>query len=69
MPRQNRWIQGAQPKKGALHRQLGYPSHDTIPLGVLRMIKDADVGTHIRGQPVTPLLKKRVNFALNVRKR
>ena len=67
--KQNRWIQAAKPKKGALHRQLGYPSHDTIPLGVLRKIMDANVGTHVRGQTITPLLKKRVNFALNVRKR
>ena len=68
MPRQNRWIQGAHVKKGALHRQLGYdPSHH-LPLGLLKEIEAADIGVHVRGRKVTRLMKRRVNFALNVRR-
>ena len=62
------FIQGAHIKKGALHRQLGYPEGEKIPLGLLREIKSANVGTHVRGRTVTPLLKKRVNFAINIRR-
>lgn len=54
-------------RKGALHRQLGYPSGKHIPPGLEREILDAKVGMHIRGHAVTPLLKKRVNFAMNAR--
>ena len=68
MPRQNRWIQGAHIKHGALHRQLGYDPSRRIPLGLLREIKGSDIGTHVRGRKVTRLLKQRVNFALNVRR-
>ena len=63
-----KWIQQAAPKKGALHRQLGYPQTETLPLGLLKEIKQANPGTHVRGYTVTPLLKKRVNFVLNVRR-
>ena len=66
-----KWIQQAVTnvtKKGALHRQLGYPQTDTLPLGLLKEIRDARPGNHVRGHTVTPLLKKRVNFALNIRR-
>lgn len=71
-----KWIQKAAPKKGALSRQLEIPEKDNIPVTLLRAIKNAPSGTTItnptqkgkRRIPVTPLLKKRVNFALNVRK-
>lgn len=69
MPRKtNYWI----PKKikhGALHKQLGYPSAKQIPPGLEREIMEAKIGNRVRGHTVTPLLKKRVNFAVNVRKR
>jgi len=33
---QRRWIQKAVGKRGALHRQLGVPATETIPVGTLR---------------------------------
>ena len=63
-----KWIQAAHPKKGTLHRQLGYPQTETLPLGLLKEIQKAKPGNHVRGYTVTPLLKKRVNFALNIRR-
>ena len=67
MPR--KWIQGAAPKKGALHRELGHPSFQHIPEGLLHDIYTARVGTHVRGHQVTTLLKRRVIFAVNAQKR
>jgi hypothetical protein len=69
MPRNNRWIQQANPKQGALHHQLGYPSKERIPVPVLQRVKYLPVGGHIHGNTVTPLMKQRANFALNVRRR
>lgn len=66
MTRKNRWIQGAHIKQGALHRQLGVTDH--ISYGLLNRIRDANIGTHVDGHKVTTLLKRRVNFALNVRR-
>jgi hypothetical protein len=65
----NKWIQKAKPKPGALSRQLGYPVKDNIPTPVLQRVMNARVGTQVRGRTVTPLLKRRANFALNVRKK
>ena len=61
----NRWIQGAAPKRGALHRQLGYDPDDRIPPGLMKEIHGANIGTRVRGHKVTRLLKQRVNFAVN----
>lgn len=69
MARLTRWIQGAAPKKGALHRELGYPPHDPLPHGLLNEIYDANIGTHVRGHKVTRKLKQRVVFAINAQKR
>jgi hypothetical protein len=57
--RKKRWIQRAlhKHKKGALHRQLGIPEGETIPISLLR---DAAHETGLLGQ--------RARFALNVRK-
>jgi len=72
--KKNLWIQKARnpKKKGALHRELGIPHGKPIPVGTLRKIEKQKVGTHIRSggksRTVTPLMKKRANFALNVRK-
>jgi len=63
------WIQSAAPKKGALHRQLGYDQDDRLPKGLIHDIHGADIGTHVRGHTVTRLLKQRVNFAVNAQKR
>jgi hypothetical protein len=52
-----KWIQKAVPhlKKGALHRQLGIPEGDTIPMSLLLKNK------HAGGK-----LGKRVRFVLNI---
>jgi hypothetical protein len=54
-----RWIQRAlrKHKKGALHRQLGVPEGEVIPLSLLR---DAAKAPGLLGQ--------RARFALNLRK-
>jgi hypothetical protein len=64
----DKWIQKTHIKHGALHKQLGYSKSALLPEGLLNEIGSANIGTHVRGDTVTPLLKKRVNFALNVRK-
>jgi hypothetical protein len=66
-----KWIQKAFPEKtrGALHRQLGIPQSKTIPKKTLRDIKSTEIGKHSHGHTVTPLLKKRVNAAINAQKR
>jgi hypothetical protein len=65
------WIQDATTNKtkGALHRQLGIPQSKTIPKKLLRDIVETPIGNRSHGKTVTPLLKKRSNFALNVQKR
>ena len=63
-------------KKGALHRQLSIKQDKDIPVSLLRKIKRSPTGRTIsnptktgkRRIPVTPLLKKRVQFALNFRR-
>ena len=70
MPRKaTKWIRGANPNPGALHRQLGYASSKEIPEGLKKEIYHANIGTHVRGHKVTPLLKHRVVFAVNAQKR
>lgn len=71
MKKTNRWIQGARRKKtkGALHRQLGVSPGRKLPMGELKEIRDARVGTKVRGHKVTLLLKRRAMFALNAQKR
>ena len=63
--KQTKWIQNANPKPGALHKQLGYPYHRDIPSGLLTDISKAKIGTHVRGHTVTKLLKRRAMFAIN----
>jgi hypothetical protein len=68
-----RWIQQAlkksKSKRGTLHRQLGIPIDETIPNWKLQQIVFAPVGTYQLGIPqrITKLLKKRAQFALNIR--
>ena len=70
-----RWIQKAKIKKGALHSQLSIPQNKDIPVTLLKKIKSSATGSTIsnptktgkRRIKVTTLLKRRVNFALNVR--
>jgi hypothetical protein len=63
------WIGKAKAKPGALHAQIGYPLGNKIPTSVLNRIQHAREGTQINGHAVTPLMKKRANFALNMRKK
>jgi IS4 transposase len=71
----NKWIPHNL-KKGALSRQLGVPEKENLPVTYLRKIHNAPTGAVVKnptyhGVPqirATPLVKRRVNFALNVRK-
>ena len=62
------WMANAFGKHpGALHHQLGYGVHETIPPGILHEIDEANRGTHVRGHTVTPLLQSRTRLALRGR--
>jgi hypothetical protein len=74
-----KWIQKAKVKKGALHRQLGVPENEDIPISYLLGIERTQIGKKVTlvnmdmNKPnkivkVTPLLKHRVQFALNVKR-
>jgi hypothetical protein len=67
----DKWIQKAfkSGKKGALHKQLGYPESEPLPKGLIKEIYKAEVGTHVRGHKVTTLLKRRVVASINAQKR
>ena len=67
--RVTKWIGEAEPKKGALHKQLGYATSQDIPKGLLNEIYNTSVGNKVRGHTVTTLLKRRVVFAVNAQKR
>lgn len=71
MVKKEKWIQKASQAhtKGALHRQLGIPVGEKIPKKILRDIVETKVGKKSHGHMVTPLLKKRSSFAINVQKR
>lgn len=69
-----KWIQKAKPKKGALSRQLHIAESKNIPTALLQKISKATEGARITAGKqklvtVTSLMKKRANFALNVRRR
>ena len=61
-----RWIQGVHIKEGALHKQLGIKDH--ISFGLMEKIEYSPVGKSVEGHKVTPLLKKRVQLAENIRR-
>ena len=63
------WIQKAKVKPGALHRQLGVDQTKPIPTPLLKHIQKANIGAYVGKAPVTPLLKHRAQFALNMRGR
>ena len=62
-------------KKGALSRQLSISEKEDIPIGLLKAIKETDVGemmenpmkTGKRHYKITPLLKKRASLALTLK--
>jgi hypothetical protein len=53
-------------KKGALHRQLGIPEDQRIPTEILKKIL-TEKGK-VNGKKITPLMRKRANFAMSFRK-
>lgn len=59
-------------KKGALHRQLGIPQDEKIPLKTLDTIVRTSPGKSVMGPhgwvKVTPLMKKRANMARNLKR-
>jgi len=71
-----KWIQKSGVKKGALHRQLQVPTSKPIPKTLLNALVKAHQGSVVSNPTktgkstikVTPLLKKRVMFARNVRR-
>jgi hypothetical protein len=70
MPKTEKWIQKATAnmQHGAHHKQLGIPASKTIPTKTLENVVNTGAGEKANKITVTPLLKKRVNFALNIRK-
>jgi hypothetical protein len=66
------WVKNISMKKGTLHRLLGIPKSRKLPASLLEKIMSARVNSKItyngRKISVTPLLKKRVNLALNLKK-
>lgn len=72
----NNFIQKAHLKKGALHKQLGYPEDYIIPEHVLHQITKTPIGkkakyyinNKLHTPTITRLLKRRAQFALNIRR-
>jgi hypothetical protein len=67
----DKWIQGADMKKGALHQELGIPEGEKIPYALLRSKKlelqtKAQGGKTLSDKESTTL--KRVGLALTLRK-
>ena len=54
----HKWIAGAIKHPGALHRQLGVPAGNTIPLGRLKSAANSD----------NPTLARRARLAMTLRK-
>ena len=62
----DKWGQTVVPEKGALHRALGIPQGEKIPVGEDRAILATPVGATYHGIPVTAKLKDQINFSLNI---
>jgi hypothetical protein len=54
--------------KGALHRQLHISQDEKIGRKRLRKVVNTSVGQKVFGVTVTPLIKQRANWALNINK-
>jgi len=71
-----KWMQRLRLKKGALHKQLGIPASQKIPIGLLKKIVNASIGDKITyrvgnktvTKRITALLKRRANLALTFRR-
>jgi hypothetical protein len=72
------WIQDSRKrmarkgKAGSLKKMLGYKKAEKIPIGVLDKIVEQKLGTKVRVKSksltVTACMKKKANWARNVRK-
>ena len=71
MPKNESWIHEATEhmQKGALHKQLGIPASKTIPKKTLQEVVKTEAGKKVNKITVTPLLKKRSQFVLNIRQK
>ena len=65
--RPEKWIGNVPIKHGALRRQLHIKQNEVIPTATLLAITGAKLGSKVHGATVTPKLKKRAQFALNIR--
>jgi hypothetical protein len=73
-----KWIQKVKFKHGALHKQLKIDEEEKISVHLLSEIKNKPLGDYVipadyststkHYVKITPLLKKRANLALNLRK-
>ena len=71
-----KWIQKANIKKGALHKQLGIPQDKKVPSTLVNKIVKAEVGSTVknptktgkRNIKVTSQLKKRASLAKTLKK-
>ena len=67
----SKWIQDIDIKKGALHKQLGIPEDEKIPMSLLEKILIAKPGDKVtyyvdgkkKEVKVTPLLQRRARLA------
>jgi len=68
----NKWIQKAKIRKGTLSKQLGIPISENIPMDVLEKVQMKKIGNKIRIKgkdvPITLLLKRRANLAINLKR-
>lgn len=66
------WVKNIRLKKGTLHKQLGIDKDKKLPVSLLKKILHSKAGKKISNNKktirITPLLKKRVNLALNLKK-
>lgn len=63
------WVKDAfkYHKRGSLHRQLGIPQKEKIPVSTLKKIVGTKIGNKANGKTVTLLLKRRASLALTAR--
>jgi len=58
---EDRWMQTAVKRPGALRKWLGIPEGKRIPVSLLRRLLHAAT---YKGKRITPLRKKQINLAL-----
>lgn len=67
-----KWIQKAHPKKGALHKDLGIPADQRLPIPLLSKVAHTAAGKKVKINKktvvVTARIKQRANFALTMKR-